>query len=87
MCVQLIKTWPLTIAPCKNLSYFQVSGWGRITNKNWEVIPNLLRFKANIRTLRKLEMPMIDGDICAKNEHFTNFKPDLQLCAGGEKGM
>ena len=65
----------------------QVTGWGRITNKHYEVIPNLLKFNANTRTLRKLEKPMVSKEECESIKEYEHFNSTLQLCAGGEKGM
>jgi len=62
----------------------QVTGWGRVTNDRNFNRENYLEFGTGIRTLQKVEIPIVNPDICASQQ--DQFKATTQLCAGGKDG-
>ena len=63
-----------------------VTGWGKVTNNVSINEKNVEEFEAAARTLQKLTIPLIESNQCPNFPLIKNFNPDIQLCAGAEKG-
>jgi len=61
-----------------------VTGWGRMTNNATVSSENYKQFNAASRTLQKVELPIVEMDVCS--EFYESFDYTFQMCAGSEKG-
>ena len=62
-----------------------ITGWGKITNNNRESLKAYLDYSVATRTLRKVEIPIIQPGTPAGRKCKTN-DTNIQFCAGGIKG-
>ena len=61
-----------------------VTGWGKISNNDRFNLRNYELFGAGSRTLQKVEVPVVNPEVC--QETYTVYNKDILLCAGGVPG-
>ena len=74
-----------TIDNLRKSSKLTVTGWGRVTNNNYQSKKAYLELSVATRTLRKVELPLvIRGSEVHNNCRASN--DTIQFCAGGVQG-